>query len=43
MWVTLSLVATTVTLAGIGTALSVSRYRKLDETLKSLGTCFKFD
>ena len=43
MWVTLSLLATTVTVVSVGAVLSVSRYRKLDETLKSLGTCFKFD
>ena len=43
MWVTLSLLVTTVILTGIGAALSVSRYRKLDDALKSLGTCFKLD
>ena len=43
MRVTLSLVATTITLTGIGIALRVSRYRKLDGTLKSLSICFKFD
>ncbi len=43
MWVTLSLVATTMTMVGLGAALSVSRYRKCDHALKSLGACFKFD
>ena len=43
MWVTLSLVATTVTLVSFGAALSVARYRKVDNALKSLGTCFKYD
>ena len=43
MWVTLPLLATTVILVGLGAALSVSRYRKLDDALKSLSASFKFD
>ena len=43
MGVTLALVATTAIVGGVGAALSVSRYRKHDEALKSLGACFKFD
>lgn len=43
MWVTLALLATALILLGLGAALSVSRYRKIDHALKSLGTAFKFD
>ena len=43
MWVTLSLLATAVTVVSVGAVLSVSRYRKLDDALQSLSACFKFD
>ena len=33
MWVTLSLLATTVTVVSVGAVLGVSRYRKLDDAL----------
>ena len=43
MWVTLSLLATTVTVVSVGAVLSVSRYRKLDDAPQSPGACFKCD
>ena len=43
MWVTLPLLATTITLVGLGAALSVARDRKLDDALKSLSASFRFD
>ena len=43
MWVTLALLTTALILLGLGAALSVSRHRKLDDTLKSLSASFKFD
>ena len=43
MWVTLSLVVGPIIVVALAAALSVSGHRKLDDVLKSLGACFKFD
>ena len=43
MWVTISLVGLGVLLVTMAVRLSISGQRKLDDALKSLGTCLKLD